>query len=157
MDLKEFKAYAAEDPALIKVKEQILDRRSEVRESLYVKPDLRHLFFELTLKCNERCFHCGSGCEPGQISGLSLEKYAQILDDVDANFDKRRILICITGGEPMIRSDFFDIVNMINDKGFAWGMTSNATLITKDVAHKLREAGMKTMPREDLRAGMHSL
>lgn len=145
MNLEEFEKFAAEDPSLITLKKQVMDRRSEVRESLYEKPDLRHLFFELTLKCNERCFHCGSGCEPGQITGLSLEKYARILDEVDKNFDKRRIQICITGGEPMIRSDFFDIVNMINDKGFAWGMTSNATLITKEAAHKLRLAGMKTI------------
>ncbi len=145
MTLEEFKKFSAEVPEAVDVKKEILDKRSEVRERLYAKPDLRHLFFELTLSCNEKCFHCGSRCEPGIPSGLSFEKYAQILDEVDANFDKSRILICITGGEPMLRKDFFDIVGMIHDKGFSWGMTSNATFITKENAHRLRECGMATI------------
>ena len=45
MNLEEFEKFAAEDPSLIALKKQVLDKRSEVRESLYEKPDLRHLFF----------------------------------------------------------------------------------------------------------------
>ena len=52
MNLEEFKEYSAEAPEVMELKKSILDKRSEVRERLYEKPDLRHLFFELTLSCN---------------------------------------------------------------------------------------------------------
>jgi len=44
MNLKEFKEYSAEAPEVMEFKKSILDKRSEVRERLYTKPDLRHLF-----------------------------------------------------------------------------------------------------------------
>ena len=144
MNLKEFKEYSAEAPEVMEFKKSILDKRSEVRERLYTKPDLRHLFFELTLSCNEKCFHCGSRCEPGVPTGLSFDKIKEVIDEVAENFDKKRIMICITGGEPMLRPDFFDIVSYIHEKGFVWGMTSNATLITKENARRLKECGMAT-------------
>jgi radical SAM protein with 4Fe4S-binding SPASM domain len=145
MTLEEFKKFSAEVPEVMGLKNDTLNRRSEVRERLYKEPDLRHLFFELTLSCNEHCFHCGSGCALDAPSGLSVEKYGEILDEVAANFDKKRIQICITGGEPMLRKDFFDIVGMVHEKGFGWGMTSNATLITKENARRLKECGMATI------------
>ena len=145
MDLGEFKNIYSEVPGFEALKTNMLDKRSEVRERLYQKPDLRHLFFELTLSCNERCFHCGSRCEPGEGEGLSFDKIKEVLNEVSENFDKSRMMICITGGEPMIRKDFFDIVSYIHKSGFVWGMTSNATLITKENARRLRECGMATI------------
>ena len=145
MNLEEFKEYSAETPEVMEYKKAILDKRSEVREKLYEKPDLRHLFFELTLSCNEKCFHCGSRCEPGIPTGLSFEKIKEVLDEVAEKFDKKRIMICITGGEPMLRPDFYDIVSYIHEKGFVWGMTSNATFITREAAHRLKECGMATI------------
>ena len=54
-------------------------------------------------------------------------------------------MLCITGGEPLLRKDFFDILNYAKELGFSWGMTSNATLITEEIAQNLKMAGMKTV------------
>lgn len=54
-------------------------------------------------------------------------------------------LICLTGGEPVMHSDFFEIAECVHSMGFSWGMTTNATLISEDIAFKLREAGMSTV------------
>ena len=54
-------------------------------------------------------------------------------------------MICLTGGEPMLHPDFFGIAGCIRDRGFSWGMTTNATLIDDAAAGKLREAGMSTV------------
>ena len=80
------------------------------RDGLYREPQLRQLFFELTLRCNERCFHCGSRCAADMPDGLRAETYKAILDEVKQNFDISRVQLCITGGEPLLRKDFFDIL-----------------------------------------------
>ena len=50
-------------------------------------------------------------------------------------------MICLTGGEPMMHPDFFDIAQCVNSMGFAWGMTTN----DDEVARRLRQTGMATV------------
>lgn len=145
MEFDQFKRHVAERDDVLHVKRTYLDARAQVRQRLYQQPDLRHLFFELTLNCNQRCYHCGSLCQPGAPTGLPAQVYAQVLDDVQRNFDMRRVQINITGGEPLLRPDFFEIMADVNQRGFRWGMTSNGTLITSDVAAKLARVGMGTI------------
>ena len=130
----------------VKIKEAHLNKLADYTKQLYKKPVLKHLFFELTLRCNARCFHCGSNCLPNAGEDeLTAEEFKRILDEVKEDFDIREIMLCITGGEPLLREDFFEILGYAHKLGYRWGMTSNATLITKDVAHKLAETGMRTI------------
>jgi len=111
------------------IKFKHLNQMADWREKKYREPELRHLFLELTLRCNERCLHCGSNCNemPPQTDAqtapagsgtaaaypaeISLGKYKEILDEVKEDFDIRRLQLCITGGEPLLRKDFFDIID----------------------------------------------
>ena len=124
------------------IKRKNLDTLAEHQAKLCKTPELRTLFFELTLKCNERCFHCGSGCSADMPDGLPVSKYMEILDEVKENFGTG-VYIALTGGEPLMYKDFFLLTEYIQKLGLRWGMTSNATLITKDVAEKLRDTGMR--------------
>lgn len=126
-------------------KEQELDILAGYVRGLYTKPDLRQLFLELTLRCNEHCFHCGSSCMPTSRDELTAGEFCHVLDDVKRDFDISRIQLCITGGEPLLRPDFFQILGYANDLGYRWGMTTNATLIDRDVAQRLARVGMKTV------------
>ena len=130
---------------LREVKHAQMQDLAEYRHHLYRNPSLRFLFLELTLRCNERCLHCGSSCGDVPSEELSLAQYQKILNQVAADFDRSKVQLCITGGEPLLRKDFFEILGYAKSLGFGWGMTSNGTLITKDVAHRLKEAGMKTI------------
>lgn len=128
------------------VKERHMDQLADYVRGLYREPQLRQLFLELTLQCNENCFHCGSSCTPQRPADLlTVEEYRAILEQVKEDFDLSRLMLCITGGEPLLRKDFFEILGYAHELGYHWGMTSNATLITRDVAHKLAEAGMRTI------------
>ena len=128
-----------------KIKEQHLNQLADYTAGLYQHPRLRHLFLELTLQCNEHCFHCGSSCTSEKKEELSLEEYQRILREVKEDFDIRQIQLCITGGEPLLRRDFFQIMSYAHKLGYRWGMTSNATLIDQNVAHRLAECGMGTV------------
>ena len=127
------------------IKEKHLTQLAAYRDQLYRAPKLRHLFLELTLRCNANCFHCGSNCTYEGDESLTLADYRRILEEVKEDFGTEGMMLCITGGEPLLRRDFFDVMAMARDLGFVWGMTSNATLIDKETAHKLRETGMRTI------------
>lgn len=116
------------------------------RKELYKKPELRSLFLEVTGYCNEHCRHCGSGCGDYQVHNqLTMEEICALLDQVKADFPIEKMKLCITGGEPLLRKDFFEIMEYAHGLGFSWGMTSNGTLITKEVAKKLQQTGMRTV------------
>ena len=132
---------------LVDVKTDHLGQLADYTRTLYRAPELRKLFFELTLQCNERCFHCGSSCAPGLVGAddLTRNEWLSVSDQVKADFDISRMQLCITGGEPLLNRDFFDIMGYAHEQGFRWGMTSNATLITPEVAQHLAEVGMGTI------------
>ena len=127
------------------IKTAHLDKPADYTRKLYCEPELRMLFFELTLQCNERCFHCGSSCTAQRGDELAREEWLRIIDEVKADFDITRMQLCVTGGEPLLNRDIFDIMGYAHEQGFKWGMTSNATLITPAVARRLADAGMGTI------------
>ncbi|MCR5121363.1 MAG: radical SAM protein [Ruminococcus sp.] len=122
-----------------------MDELAEYRRSLFKNPRLRYLFLELTSRCNERCLHCGSSCGDIVLDEMPAETYYRFLDEVKADLGTDDKMLCITGGEPLLRREFFDIMGYAHKLGFSWGMTSNATLITREVAERLRDAGMATI------------
>lgn len=126
------------------IKLQHMQSLYHYRQKLRQNPVLKYLFLELTLRCNERCRHCGSYCGEKNVSELSVSQYANILKKVKKDFDTLPML-CITGGEPLLRSDFFEILSYAKQLGYQWGMTSNGTLITKEVAKMLKQTGMSTI------------
>lgn len=106
--------------------------------------DLRILFFEVTQKCNAHCDHCGSSCDINSSDGIPKELFMKVLDDVKKNFGTK-IMINITGGEPLLRKDLFEIMAYANKLDFDWGMVTNGTLISESVIKKMKETGMKTI------------
>ena len=130
---------------LVQIKKDQMKLLAARRKQLYQNPVLKFLFLELTLRCNERCLHCGSSCGDVESGELSFTQYRKILEDIKEDFDLHQFQLCITGGEPLLRKDFFDIMGYANDLGYNWGMTSNATLIDREAAHKLKQCGMKTI------------
>ena len=128
----------------LEIKRRNLDTLADYRAGLRQHPELRTFFLELTLRCNEACFHCGSGCGEAMPDGLPIEKYKEVLCDIKDHYGTK-VFIAVTGGEPLLYEDFFPLMSFVKECGFNWGMTSNATLITKEVAHRLAECGMRTI------------
>ncbi len=129
----------------VEVKKKNLQTLREYRDGLFRKPALRYLFLELTMRCNENCLHCGSRCNDVFSEELSPEQYRKFLTQVRDDIGTEKEMLCITGGEPLLRKDFFEIMHSAKDLGFRWGMTSNATLIDDAVANELYKAGMGTI------------
>ncbi|MBP3309265.1 MAG: radical SAM protein [Ruminococcus sp.] len=129
----------------VNTKNNHLNAMSAYRATLMTNPQLRNLFLELTLRCNENCIHCGSRCGEVKSDELTLDQYKTFLTQLKEDMGTQRKMLCITGGEPLLRKDFFDIMSFADRLGFSWGMTSNATLIDDSVARELRGSGMATI------------
>ena len=110
------------------------------------EPKLKFLFLELTDRCNERCRHCGSSCGDGADAALLTDdEIKTFLKKTASQFDIGNLQLCITGGEPLLRRGFFEIMDYARSLGYRWGMTTNGTLIDDDIAERLRRAGMATV------------
>lgn len=116
------------------------------RNELWKNPRLKFLFIEMTNRCNEHCLHCGSSCGEAPSDGmLTGDEIKAFLKKTASQFDVRDMQLCITGGEPLLRKDFFDIMAYAQKLGYNWGMTSNGTLIDEKTADLLSRTGMKTI------------
>ncbi len=128
----------------IKIKN--LERLHEYRQELYKHPILKDLFIEVTSRCNARCEHCGSSCgdfvPKDEISAEDLKK---TLKSISEHYNPKDILLNITGGEPLVRRDLFEIMDYANKLGFRWGMTSNGMLINDDIIKKMVDTNMETV------------
>ena len=109
------------------------------------KDELSYLFIELTQRCNLHCDHCASDCGGAYKDELTTEQWKNFLKYVQEHFDTRSITLCVTGGEPMLRPDFYEIMKYAQRQGLKWGMTTNGTLITEEDVPKLVHSGMKTV------------
>ena len=82
--------------------------------------------WELTRNCNLNCVHCRAAASKGPQEGeLTLSECKQVLDQI-AGFASPTIIL--TGGEPLMRDDIFDIVDYGNAKGLRLVMAINGTL-----------------------------
>jgi len=100
----------------------------------------RRLFsahWELTYRCNELCTHCYLDVLPpgAQVPGeLTTEECKDILDQLAA---EGVLNLTFSGGEILVRRDFFDIAEYARKKGFALMLYTNGILIKPAVADRL--------------------
>ena len=127
-------------------KEYEMELVHEERKRLYEHPQLRHLFLEVTSRCNARCEHCGSRCDANeQGEEISAELLKKTLKEISECYNPRKVFLNVTGGEPLVRKDLFDILEYAVGLGFSWGMTSNGMLINETMLKKIEKAKMETV------------
>ncbi|MEM4492839.1 MAG: radical SAM protein [Pyrobaculum sp.] len=94
--------------------------------------------WNITRRCNLRCVHCYIDAGPAEAGELTTK---EALDVVDQMAEVGVPLILFTGGEPLTRPDFFEIAEQARDVGIKLVLSTNGTLITPEVAKRLREVG----------------
>lgn len=104
---------------------------------------LKYLFLEVTRQCNLGCLYCGSECDPrGRQGELTVPEWIEILGQVAEDFDPSDIMVAVTGGEPLIKPDVFELFAELRRLGFPYGMVSNGQLLDANKARELVEIGM---------------
>ena len=103
-----------------------------------IKPRL--VAWELTGACNLRCEHCrGSSTEIPDPDELTTDEAFHLIDEI-ADFASP--ILILSGGEPLMRDDVYEIARYGVDKGLRVVLATNGTPVTRDVAERLKGAGI---------------
>ena len=87
---------------------------------------------EITARCNNNCRHCYINLPANDKKAKEKElPFAKIKRIIDQVIDLGGLWCLITGGEPLVREDFFDVYLYAKKKGLLVSVFTNATLITK--------------------------
>ena len=93
--------------------------------------------WNLTRTCNLKCVHCYTDSEAKAYSGeLSTDEAKAVLDDLAA-FEAPAVLF--SGGEPLVRKDFFDLAAYARGLGLHVVISTNGTLIDEATAKRFKE------------------
>jgi len=101
------------------------------------------IFWELTRACKLACKHCRAKAQRERHPDeLSFEETKRVIEQIKA-FGKPYPLVVITGGDPLLREDVFDIVKYGVSNGLRIAMAFSGTdLATLEVLESLKEAGV---------------
>lgn len=93
--------------------------------------------FELTARCNFNCPMCYVHLTPEQVAARGQElTAAQWLDIAKAARDRGMIFVLLTGGEPLVRKDFFEIYEGMKAMGLIVSINSNGSMLHGDVLER---------------------
>lgn len=98
--------------------------------------------WEITRRCNLRCVHCRSSSEmeaKGHPDFSTIEAY-RILDDIVSYANP---VVVLSGGEPLSRTDVFDIAQYGTGKGLRMCLATNGTLVNDEVCEKIKASGIR--------------
>jgi len=105
--------------------------------------ELRMVAWEITRQCNLSCIHCRASAQKGPYPGeLETAECLRLLDDI-ASFSKP--VIILTGGEPLLRKDIFEVAHHGSEKGLRLVMAVNGTLVDEKMARKMQDSGIQRM------------
>ncbi len=98
--------------------------------------------WEITRRCNLKCVHCRSSSEleVNEHPDFSFNEAKRVLDDIRSYGDP---VIVLSGGEPLLRPDVFDIAAYGTKLGLRMCLATNGTLVTDDICIKIKESGIK--------------
>ena len=96
------------------------------------KPSGPVVIWNLIRRCNLTCKHCYATSADKDFPGeLNTEKVFKVMDNLK---DFSVPVLILSGGEPLMRPDIFEISHHAKDMGFYVGLSSNGTLLLKTIS-----------------------
>ncbi len=118
--------------------------------------EAKWIAWETTRRCNLKCVHCRSSSEL-EAKGhpdFSFDEAKRVLDDISSYASP---VVVLSGGEPLLRPDIFEIAKYGGAKGLRMCLATNGTLVTEAIADKIKEADIKmvSMSLDGATAAVH--
>lgn len=122
------------------------DEKNNIKFTFLDAKNLKHFSFadiayiEVTRACNLRCKHCLNNSGKVMKNQLTTEEIYKLINDL-ANAGIQEIRF--TGGEPLVHKDIYKMIELATKLGLYVSIGTNGTLIDKQTAQKLKDAGLK--------------
>jgi AdoMet-dependent heme synthase len=102
---------------------------------------VRMIAWEVTRSCNLSCVHCRAASHLGPYPGeLTTGECRKLIDDIA---EVSKPVMILTGGEPLLRPDIFEIASYGTKKGLRMVMATNGTLLEEDTVRKMVDSGVQ--------------
>jgi heme b synthase len=98
--------------------------------------------WEITRRCNLKCIHCRSSSEieVKDHPDFSTQEAFRIIDDI---ISYAKPVIVLSGGEPLLRMDVFEVARYGTEKGLRMCLATNGTLVNDKICEKIKNSGIK--------------
>ena len=115
---------------------------SKTESEIYPKlPELRLVAWEVTRQCNLSCLHCRASAESGPYPDeLSTAEGLLLLEQIR---EVGQPVVILTGGEPLLRPDIYELARYGHNLGLRMVMAVNGTLLDKEKARMMKESGIQ--------------
>jgi radical SAM protein with 4Fe4S-binding SPASM domain len=101
----------------------------------------RLIFWEVTKGCNLRCIHCrATATELSSPLDLPTASALKLIEQIS---QYAKPILVLSGGEPLFRADIFDLARFAADRSLRVALATNGTLVSKEVARKIVDAGVR--------------
>ena len=99
--------------------------------------------WNITRECNLKCSHCYINATDKKLDNeLNTQEAKNLMDQI---YQVSRPLLILSGGEPLLRPDIFELIKYGSKIGLKMGLGSNGSLIDEAAATRLKEAGIATV------------
>ena len=99
------------------------------------------LAWEITGKCNLNCIHCRSASSLGSDEGdFTLDEAKAFIDELTSFAQP---VVVLSGGEPLLREDVFDIAAYGTSKGLRMALATNGSLVNDEICEKIKASGIR--------------
>ncbi|MBK8241863.1 MAG: radical SAM protein [Saprospiraceae bacterium] len=98
------------------------------------------LFINVSNHCNLECIHCFSDSSPHHKESMPFDKMKDLINEA-ANMGV--FLIIIGGGEPFMRTDIWEIISLIREKGMGVSLTTNGTIISPEIITNIQKHNVR--------------
>ncbi|MFC1961660.1 radical SAM protein [Chloroflexota bacterium] len=114
----------------------IKNTENKAQQENLITPRLHVVAWEITRSCNLYCAHCRGSADSAHYSGeLTTGECFQLVDQI---MEVGKPILILTGGEPLMRNDVFEIGKYASSRGLRVVMGTNGTLISRELAAELK-------------------
>ncbi|HZD42792.1 MAG TPA: radical SAM protein, partial [Methanomicrobiales archaeon] len=96
--------------------------------------------WDFTHRCNLRCIHCYQDAQKALPNELDTEEAKRLVEELA---EAGVVIIAFSGGEPLMRKDFLEVAAHAIRNNIYVALATNGTLIDKEMAKRIREAGIE--------------